>query len=87
MLPDLHHAEGGAYVNVITRALGQVVLQTVARFPDGGETHTEAVVNVRPPDLPRRRLLWEISGQLSALMCLRHHALNQKLASRAQAAF
>jgi len=37
-------------VNVVPRALGQIVLQTVARFSDGGETHTEAVITVVPPD-------------------------------------
>lgn len=40
MLPVLHHADGSAYANVIPRILGRVVLQTVARFPDGCETRT-----------------------------------------------
>jgi hypothetical protein len=50
MLPVFHHADGGAYVKVTPRALGQVVLKIVAEFPDGGETHTEAVITVGPPD-------------------------------------
>ena len=49
-LPVLHRADGSAYVNVVPRALGQVVLEIEARFPDGGETHTEAVINVEPPE-------------------------------------
>jgi hypothetical protein len=50
MLPVLHHADGSAYVKVIPRALGQVVLKITARFPDGGETQTEAEITVAPPN-------------------------------------
>lgn len=57
MLPVLHHADGSAYMNVIPRVFGQVVLQTVARLPDGSETHTEAPLNVRPPDRSPEKII------------------------------
>jgi hypothetical protein len=57
MVPVLYHADGSAYVNVIPRLLGQVVLKVVARFPDGGETQTEAVLTVGPPERSPDKLI------------------------------
>ena len=64
-LPVLHRADGSAYVNVVPRALGQVVLEIKARFPDGGETHTEALISVDPPDRsPEKFIVGEDRGDL-----------------------
>jgi hypothetical protein len=62
ILPVLHHSDGSAYVRVIPRVLGQVVLRITARFPDGGETNTEATITVGPPDNPPDKVIVGLFG-------------------------
>ena len=50
MLPVTYHADGNVSIKVTPRVLGQLVLRIVGRFPDGGVTKSEVVLNVRPPE-------------------------------------
>jgi hypothetical protein len=61
VLPIFYHGDGSAYVKVIPRHLGKVVLKLRAYFPDGGYTNTETTITVGPPARSPEKL---IVGQL-----------------------
>lgn len=50
MLPLVYHPGGSASIKVTPRALGRLALRITARFPDGGVTKSEILLNVQPTD-------------------------------------
>ncbi len=57
ILPVTNHANGSASIKVTPLALGQLVLQIVGRFADGGDTKAEVVLNVQPPERTPDKLI------------------------------
>ncbi|WP_263416048.1 hypothetical protein [Terriglobus albidus] len=55
-VPLLYHPDGSASIKVTPRLLGRLALRIVARFPDGGVTNSEIMLNVEPPNRSPEKL-------------------------------